>query len=80
MGFKIFLFELKGTLKLTLFNLTALVSKRRGMVSKIRDRCVKQRCLMCLTVKKNEFVVEIAGGVSQTSAYRSACNNQKFVP
>ena len=46
--------------------------KRRGMVSKIRDRSVKQWCRMGLTVKKNEFVVEIAGGVSQTSVYRSA--------
>ena len=33
---------------------------------------------MGLTEKKNEFVVEIAGGVSQTSAYRSACNNQNL--
>ena len=56
------------------------MSKRSGKVGKIRDRCVKQRCRMGLTVKKNEFMVEIAGGVSQTSAYGSACNNQKFVP
>ena len=56
------------------------MSERRGMVCKIRDRCVKQRCPMGLTVKQNEFVVEIVGGASQTLAYRSAYNNQSIVP
>ena len=33
---------------------------------------------MGLTVNQNEFVVEIAGGASQTSAYRSADNTQNM--
>ena len=33
---------------------------------------------MSLTVKQNEFVIEIAGGASQTSAYRSAYNTQNM--
>ena len=33
---------------------------------------------MSLTVKQNEFVIEIAGGASQSSAYRSAYNTQNM--
>ena len=33
---------------------------------------------MSLTVKQNEFVIEIAGGASQTLAYRSAYNTQNM--
>ena len=33
---------------------------------------------MVLTVKQNEFVIEIAGGASQTLAYRSADNTQNM--
>ena len=33
---------------------------------------------MSLTAKQNEFVVEIAEGASQTSAYRSAYNTQNM--
>ena len=40
----------------------------RGMVCKIRDSCVKQRCRMRLDLKQNEFVAEIAEGASQASA------------
>ena len=48
------------------------------MVCKIRDRFVEQRYGMGLTVKQNEFVAEIAGGASQTLAYRSAYNTQNM--
>ena len=33
---------------------------------------------MSLTVKQNEFVIEIAGGASQSLAYRSAYNTQNM--
>ena len=33
---------------------------------------------MGLTVKQNDFVVEIVEGASQTSAYRSAYNTQNM--
>ena len=33
---------------------------------------------MSLTVKQNEFVIEIAGGASQALAYRSAYNTQNM--
>ena len=54
------------------------MSLRRGMVYKIRDICVKQRCRMGLTVKQNDFVVAIVEGASQISAYRSAYNTQNI--
>ena len=39
---------------------------------------IATRCRMSLTVKQNECVIEIAGGASQTSAYRSAYNTQNM--
>ena len=54
------------------------MSLRRGMVYKVRDICVKQRCRMGLTVKRNEFVVEIVEEASQTSGYRSAYITQNM--
>ena len=51
-----------------------------GIFCKVRDSCVKQRCRMVLTVKQNDFVVEISEGASQTSACRSAYNTQNLAP
>ena len=53
------------------------MSVKFGIVCKI-GTCVKQGYRVDLTVKKNEFVFEIAEVASQTSAYRFDYDTQNM--